>query len=288
MVSSLATEETRCIGKNHAGCDMHSYNWCGPYRIGQNFEPKDKQKVAIVMEQCLGHRSLTIHEAIQICHGCLFRFCSWTEESLICCLDTVLRFCCGARRQSYCLICTCEFELTFTKPPRHEHDLTCYSCFFLGMKQLFGRVCCGRGTCICKITNGPLADLWFTTSSREADWTDWTASEDGPGRSNYFLKVMVSAIAEIQDRDEIWSQIRWLLRKRVWKDKRLISMNHQVQLEVPGRFCSSPEHIFEYHTMQIQYSFLFPTCQVRVVRFYQSACPPHSIPPPPPRPPPRH
>ena len=36
----------------------------------------------------------------------------------------------------------------------------------------------------------------------------------------------------------------------------------------------------------IRLDFLFPTCQVRVVRFYQSACPPLPPPPPPPSPPP--
>ena len=35
----------------------------------------------------------------------------------------------------------------------------------------------------------------------------------------------------------------------------------------------------------VVWNIFFPTCQVRVVRFYQSACPP--LPPPPPPPPPR-
>ena len=51
-------------------------------------------------------------------------------------------------------------------------------------------------------------------------------------------------------------------------------------------------HIMLYHYVSIRYVKLlysfFPTCQVRVVRFYQSCSPPPPPPPPsPPRPPPR-
>ena len=37
--------------------------------------------------------------------------------------------------------------------------------------------------------------------------------------------------------------------------------------------------------LNLKARFFFPTCQVRVVRFYQSCCPPPSSPPPPPPPP---
>ena len=41
--------------------------------------------------------------------------------------------------------------------------------------------------------------------------------------------------------------------------------------------------VFLYFFWGLRYFLYFPTCQVRVVRFYQSACPPHPPPPPPPR-----
>ena len=49
--------------------------------------------------------------------------------------------------------------------------------------------------------------------------------------------------------------------------------------------CSPRKHI-ENTYVKPQILF-FPTCQVRVVRFYQSSCPPPHPPPPPPPPPPR-